>query len=384
VTEIVSTIPKARLLPAVHGLRGLAATSVVLFHLHHLTKLALPQPLGFVGSHFGLGVQLFFVLSAFSLCYSTVPSIGKPGWNRDYFIKRLFRIAPLFYAMLGAWVALFYVRHATPGKLDLMLNLMFAYNFVPGKHESIVQAGWTIGVEMIFYAILPIVLLLVGRIRHALAFFVIAALLSLICRAAFVQAGGILEQYAHFAFITSLGVFAIGILGFWAYRSLAGAVHDANAATGALKVQAVLIGVVLCLFAWLVSPLGNTLYTAGRADIMMWSLLFGVVIVWQALFPLRPLASAVMEFLGERSYSIYLLHPMVIFFLTPINERLYTAVASLAGAWAFVVCGAFTLSIVVACAAVTYRFIEVHGIQLGRLLVVRARGPQPGKLRQAV
>ena len=97
-----------RLLPALHGLRGLAASAVVLFHLHHINALAIPYQIKFVGTHFGLGVQLFFVLSAFSLFYSTISGINNNGWVRDYFLKRFFRIAPLFYVMLITWILFFH------------------------------------------------------------------------------------------------------------------------------------------------------------------------------------------------------------------------------------------------------------------------------------
>lgn len=372
--NIQSVIPNVRLLPAVHGLRGLAAASVVLFHLHHLTNLALPHPLAFVGTHFGLGVQLFFVLSAFSLFYSTTASIGRPGWVRDYFLKRLFRIAPLFYAMLAAWCTLFYLRHAPPNLGDVALNLTFAYNFVPGKHESIVAAGWTVGVEMVFYAILPVLFLTISRARHALMFLIFAMLLSTLTRAGLTGAGGILEQYAHFAFMTSLGVFAVGALAFWVYRSLRTTIER----RGSDKVRWMrfaLPAVCAALLAILVSPLSNVLLSAWRADILLWALLFGCVLVWQALFPWRALASAAMEFLGERSYSIYLLHPLAIFALTPLNRGLYAAASQAIGAWAFIPCAALTLAVVVGCAVLSYRLIEVPGIQAGRAVLRWARAP---------
>ncbi len=373
-TDIVSTIPNSRLLPAIHGLRGLAATSVVVFHLHHLTNLALPDPLSFVGSYFDLGVQLFFVLSAFSLCYSTMPSISKPGWTLHYFIKRLFRIAPLFYVMLGAWLAVFYViGHEIPSALEIFLNLLFAYNFVPGKQDSIVAAGWTIGVEMAFYVVFPVLIISIARLRQAFIFFVIMVLVSQISRGALIKTDGHLEQYAHHAIITSLGVFAVGILAYWTYWSLGKLIDNRGGQVQASRIHWALVLLALTLFVALISDIRDTLYMAWRADIMVWSVLFGAVIVWQALFPSRPLASLCMEFLGERSYSIYLLHPMVIFWLTPINQRLYADISSSVGPWAFLPCAAITLGVVIGCSTVTHRCIEVPGINLGRMLISRTR-----------
>jgi peptidoglycan/LPS O-acetylase OafA/YrhL len=216
--NITVITPADRLLPGIHGLRAVAALMVLLFHLAPLSNLVLPEQLGFVGAYFGFGVHLFFILSAFSLCHSTLVNIDRPGWARDYFIKRFFRIAPLFYIMLAAWYALFYYRNAAPALGDVLLNLVFAFNFVPAKYESIVAAGWTVGVEMVFYAVFPVILLLVGRLRHALAFFVLAYFVSAIARMSLENAG--MGAYVGGAFITVFGIFPAGILAFWVSRRI--------------------------------------------------------------------------------------------------------------------------------------------------------------------
>lgn len=38
-----------------------------------------------------------------------------------------------------------------------MNNVLFIFNFIPGKQSSIAWAGWTIGVEMAFYVVFPII-----------------------------------------------------------------------------------------------------------------------------------------------------------------------------------------------------------------------------------
>jgi ABC-type multidrug transport system ATPase subunit len=201
------------LLPALLGLRGVAAVAVLLFHLHHLAGLPLPPALGMVGTHFGLGVQLFFVLSGFSLCHSTFHTVGQVNWIRDYLLKRLFRIAPLFYFLLAVWVVFFWLRGVKIDLATLILNLSFTFNFVPGKHESIVAAGWTIGVEMIFYAVLPVLLATIRGLRAALAFLVAAALVSGAGLASLAGGGEALAGYASLSFVASLVVFAAGMAG---------------------------------------------------------------------------------------------------------------------------------------------------------------------------
>ncbi|MFZ1831080.1 MAG: acyltransferase family protein [Candidatus Competibacteraceae bacterium] len=90
-------------LPGIHGLRAVAALAVVIFHVHGIYQLDLPAYFSLIKTHFGLGVQLFFVLSAFSIFFSTHHRVGRSHWIQDYFIRRFFRIAPFFYLMILVW-----------------------------------------------------------------------------------------------------------------------------------------------------------------------------------------------------------------------------------------------------------------------------------------
>jgi peptidoglycan/LPS O-acetylase OafA/YrhL len=91
-------------LPGIHGLRAIAALGVIAFHVAFVPGyVTLPPILGYIIPQLGLGVPLFFVLSAFSLAYSHDDSVGKRGWIWPYLLKRLFRIAPLFWAMMAVY-----------------------------------------------------------------------------------------------------------------------------------------------------------------------------------------------------------------------------------------------------------------------------------------
>jgi peptidoglycan/LPS O-acetylase OafA/YrhL len=115
--------------------------------------------------------RLFFVISAFSLTYAHDKSVGRDGWIGPYLIKRIFRIGPLFWAMMVAYLFLWWwpPRHFIE---LLIINATFAFNFFPRLHESIVAAGWSVGVEMPFYLAFPFILSRVRRPGGAVIFLV--------------------------------------------------------------------------------------------------------------------------------------------------------------------------------------------------------------------
>jgi peptidoglycan/LPS O-acetylase OafA/YrhL len=352
------------LLPALIGLRGVAAVAVLLFHLHHLASLPLPPAMSFIGSHFGLSVQLFFVLSGFSLCHATIDSIGRENWIRDYFIKRFFRIAPLFYVMIAVWVAFFQVRGVRTDATTLILNLSYSFNLVPGKHESLVAAGWTIGVEMLFYCLLPALLATIRGLREAVVFLVVAAAVSGAGRAALAGGGELLGSYAGLSFVASLGVFAAGIAAYHLWRLL-------PAKKNAVAIVAI---ATLGLAVLLASPLGGRLLGPSRQDVMLWSLCFGGLTVWQAAAPSRLLSSQPLQFLGNRSYSIYLLHPLVIVLGKEPIKRIHAVSLPWLGDWAFFASGGIVTAAVAVAAAATYALVETPGVNAGRWLLGRLSG----------
>lgn len=322
---------------------------VILYHVHAIPGLAVPAWLNLTTTHFGLGVHLFFVLSAFSLAYNHVDD---RNW-RAYFVKRFFRIAPLFYLMF----ALYSVAFGWPGWNASLLNLSFLFNFVPGLHLSHVWAGWTIGVEMMFYVILPLLLMHFRCLGHWLVFCALAVAVSLAARAGITGSG--IEGYAHEAFIANLGFFALGLLA-WAFM------HERPACVRRYRL-AVLGTVVLTVL--LLSRPGVMLIGPARADLMAWGVVFALLTYTQAVHSVRLFANPWAVYLGERSFSLYLLHPPLIHVLRPVYSWLYAE--SGLGVLSFIPSVIITFAILVPLAALSYRFIERPGMALGHRINAR-------------
>jgi peptidoglycan/LPS O-acetylase OafA/YrhL len=80
-----------------------------------------------------------------------------------------------------------------------------------------------------------------------------------------------------------------------------------------------------------------------------------------------------LEYLGERSYSVYLLHPIVIVLLKNPIQNLYTALTPYFGTYAYFICVLATLGPLLLLAETTYQLIEVPGIAIGKKVNSRAR-----------
>ena len=126
----------------------------------HVTQ-SVPEAPSFVrqAGYYGMfGVQLFFVLSAFSLSLAYNQSIQyfSSGFLR-FMIRRWFRIAPLY--ILG--IILYYILRkldgiTQPEASSIWYHASLLHGFVPSAFEQVVPGGWSIGCEWVFYLAFPV------------------------------------------------------------------------------------------------------------------------------------------------------------------------------------------------------------------------------------
>lgn len=150
--------------------RGIAILAVVFVHsgsiLHHL-----PPFLDAAYAYGNLGVQLFFVASALTLCMS-MTNRQEADWT-NFFIRRFFRIAPIFYCGIifyFFWHLL--INYHETGAIALsegdtlsalFLNVFFLHGLSPAHFNYLVPGAWSIGAEFAFYALFPFIFVVVRR-----------------------------------------------------------------------------------------------------------------------------------------------------------------------------------------------------------------------------
>lgn len=151
--------------PSLTGLRGLAALWVLLLHAY-LISARLPDlwpPLAWIMDMGGMGVDVFFTLSAFllSLPFTDALRRNKPRPDlRRYMKRRFFRIFPAYYlqimavlalAVLGIGVGMPWSSPSAGGMLAHSILWINAWPLVP----AYVPTWWTLPVEFGFYLLLP-------------------------------------------------------------------------------------------------------------------------------------------------------------------------------------------------------------------------------------
>lgn len=375
----------AEKLPGIHALRVIAAIAVYLLHILKLTA-DFPLDLKSAAEILHFGVPLFFAASAFSLMYSTQPYAGTPGWVGRFYLKRYFRIAPLFYLMLVVDVVLvttisfdyiqsfdvIFPQRPYPGWQDILLSLTFTFGLSPDHVHSLVFIGWSVGTEMLFYLVFPLVLLSVRGIRSALLLFLASIVWGEIARPMLdtLMEPYLFVYYSHFHIVTNFRYFAAGVLAFQIFRTLrSGGLGSAKSGTPEVILFHGVCATMTAVFVAVLAAFDRPLEQIYRLDMAVWSGLFIVLCVWFALRPLAVLRWAPIQFLGERSYSLYLVHMPVLLLLAPVIADGYDQLRPAIGVWAIPLVVVAAYLPVVALSTLTYALVERPGMDLGRLII---------------
>jgi peptidoglycan/LPS O-acetylase OafA/YrhL len=349
-----SNVPRLDFLDA---LRALAALWVVHYHLILIPQPNLVSPTwAWLANLGGMGVTLFFVVSAFSLCH-TMPVHEREGDGLSaFYLRRFFRIAPLFYVMLAFyfWRDIWLVNLVhTPG--EVLVNALFIFNLIPGEQNGYVWASWTIGVEMLFYALFPFVYMYFDTFAKSVGLVVLCAAVAWLSYRVMGYLPLDREAYYGPSIFRHLPVFAMGIVAFHAGTLLTRLPYRYPAGVGFIAAG---LGLMWALIT-------NRLFAV---DSLWWQgVSFALLLTGLLLAPLRLVVNRVTSFLGKTSYSLYLVHPTLVLLLVPVYRWIYAQPILLS--LRFACCSALTLALLVMLSYLTYRWIERPGIELGRYLL---------------
>lgn len=304
---------------SIQYLRGLAAVLVVYVHAVLLQmscgKVSFQQDFYFLKSIGAFGVDLFFIISGFIICYIS----GKDSGIKDFvrFVKKRFiRINPVFYILCLVLFVCFLIWSPSEYSLATILKSIIIIPVFDSGEEFIyplIYVGWTLSYEWTFYLIYGAFIafsIVKKREMYLITLFIFLFLLGFFFPI----------REIHYIFITNpmFLEFGMGMIIAVIYRNI--------------KNINILVPVFLGLAS--VGIFTYLLFNGhGQIDeaffintgVFTWHrvLMFGIpsmlffacFLFWEKRTSFRFPKSATLVLIGDASYSIYLVHPIIFFIL---------------------------------------------------------------------
>lgn len=342
---------------AIQKLRAVAALLVLLHHVMQVSgppftanTLSLRSVLGPFGS---AGVDLFFVISGFVIAHSLSSSHAISV--RSFIAARATRILPLFWLMSAIYACQlwFFELPATANSLWNSVTLIP----MPGQEQytyPILHVGWSLAFELAFYLIVAM-LLRAHPLRRP--FLLIIALLTLAGVGAFF---GELDGPLPFFLNPILAEFAMGVAAWllWSRGLNANAAAFLTIAGSLLFVSGLLLDVGQGFETDPVKIIANA---SSFKRMLVWGLPASMIVLGTAAASSsRCTNRGLLARLGNASFSLYLVHPIVLFqierssLLHSVNDDLV-----------FI---ALLITFSAAAALLVHRYAEVPVIKLAKLI----------------
>ena len=306
-------------LDSIQLLRAVAAIAVITHHID-------------IFGNGAWGVDIFFVMSGFIMCFVTAKS------SNHFFLKRIIRVVPLYWAgtfFIFTIAALFPSLLGDTSTTANITHLLKSLFFIPFQKGSEVQPllflGWTLNYEMFFYVIFSLSMTINQAYKGLICSVMIISLV--ICGQIFSFNSVVFEFYTSsllLEFLFGIGVYSLYSVTFeWRQQKL----------TKILKVILTLLSGFLLVFlpygTQFIDEVGLAIgqaipvtYTANFIADMGRTVMSGVPASFLFLFFICGLSNKklpyILVLLGDASYSLYLFHPYVVNIFEKIIYRLDT------------------------------------------------------------
>lgn len=304
---------------SIQFLRAMAAIFVVVSHVWAINGVA-EKPYGFeyLG---GYGVDIFFVISGFIMCYTTKEVFSAPRKEALSFItKRIIRIYPVYFIIASPGIFYLMSQYVSFGgslsAYDVIGNFLLLPTFTgnPGYH-MFYYVAWSLCYEMMFYVLFAILMCFCKR-KTTLVLSMVGIIVGMVSLVQTFQLQGKILGWVNISYMVgdSLMInFALGCVAFLIFS---------NAKNVEIKP---LISILMIAFLVVIG-----LINAKNQAYRLFSFGFtSFAIVMIALYTKLPkkeksLTESIGVYLGNASYSIYLFHLYMVF----ASERIFQSMTS--------------------------------------------------------
>ena len=346
---------RAELVPLT-TMRGIAAAFVVVYHLHYRESQAWSAQ-GY------LWVDFFFILSGFIMAYvygEEFASGATMSSYRAFIVKRLARIYPLHMAMFAVTLALafgLHVHHFRSSLHSIVTNAALVHAWGLEHQLTWNVVSWSISAEWAFYLVFPLLvpLLLRANIPRSLA----GIALALLGLCYLEHVGGSLNLAYDYAVPRCLLEATIGILLHNLYRSPSGAWLHRVARLDAVRWPMFLVPFALMQYSYDTAVVAS--FTIVLLSVALADGSFQRFLTWQPL-----------KHVGDVSYSLYMSHWIVLYFVLKVLSRIGLDSKNVQLPLYKVIAGnGATVLLCVGIASVLYRWIEVPGRSFVQITLAR-------------
>lgn len=355
----------------IDSLRGVAILLVIMVH----TSQNFDNLNFFIKkiSEYGqFGVQLFFVLSAFTLCYTYEKTYLTQNYLYDFFIKRFFRIFPMYYFGILIYSLFNYfsnypIFEENYSLLNILINVIFLNGFYYPANNNIVPGGWSIGTEMAFYLLFPILFVFIKKqintnLKFLYLFIFIIILDFIIMLSIYIFTGKFIQNnnFLYFNLINQLSVFFFGFL---IYYKLKNQIFKKYNLTINLLLYLILTFLIFILwdmndtFMFILIPLLTGL-----------SFLF----LYKVFENNHYLNFRILRRIGELSYSMYILHFIFAWYFTDFIKNIFKNTIEPNIMYILLLLLSITLTYFLS--NLTNKYIENIGTTIGRKIINSKKG----------
>ena len=340
------TIPphdvKRTMLDSLTSLRFFAALTVFTWHLRGLVTLPL---VNWVQTGY-IGVSFFYVLSGFILAYVYTEKLRKGNVSsiKQFYVSRVAKLWPVHLLTFALSLPLVFVfgQYIVSSHLDGQLvsaavaNLTLTQAWIPqnGFNFSYNGVAWSLSVEVFFYAVFPAIIYAFGRVSHVLTtkrLIVIMCGLWLVTMLICLSIPAVMDDWRFYILpIARLPDFLMGILIGLIFLNMRKAqVSVVKKASGTRYELTVLLVLVVMLG---VSGLLPQSLRFSAWLLPVWAFVI-FIFAHQSGILSRLLAWRPLVFMGEASFSFYMIHQLVIRYMSLLQlPPVATVLMSLAAA----------------------------------------------------